>query len=97
LAWFLANHRRGADNEHHWLVVACDSCQTITEMDLSMKPRDPDAPIRVALDDVRVACAVTATAGGGLARSHWGLIDRRAFTTPLCLRPPAASPGSPGS
>jgi hypothetical protein len=35
------------------LAVACDSCRTITELDLSMKPGDPDAPIRVALDDLR--------------------------------------------
>ena len=33
--------------------IACDSCQTITEMDLTMRPRDPDAPIRVALDGLR--------------------------------------------
>jgi hypothetical protein len=35
------------------MVVACDSCDIITEMDLNMKPRDPDAPIRLALGDVR--------------------------------------------
>jgi hypothetical protein len=47
----LADYRCGAG--HDWLVIACDSCQNILEMDLTMKPRDPEAPIRVALDDVR--------------------------------------------
>ena len=38
---------------HIWLVVACEACDTITELDLSVKRRDPDASIRVALADVR--------------------------------------------
>jgi hypothetical protein len=36
------------------MVIACDSCETITEMDLSMKPREPEAAVSVALDHVRV-------------------------------------------
>jgi hypothetical protein len=37
----------------NWLVIACDSCGTIIDMDLSMKPRDPHASIYDALADVR--------------------------------------------
>src|SRR5438105_3054319 len=51
--WFWPTIGAALITKHHWFVIACDSCQTITEMDLSMKPRDPDAPIRVALEDVR--------------------------------------------
>jgi hypothetical protein len=42
-------------SKHPWVRIACDSCDTITEMDLRMKPRDPDASIRVVLRDVRCA------------------------------------------
>lgn len=38
---------------HPWLVIACDSCGGVTDLDLRMKPRDPEASIRVALRDVR--------------------------------------------
>jgi hypothetical protein len=38
---------------HHWLIIACDACDTIIDLDLTVKRRDPDAPIRVALNDVR--------------------------------------------
>src|SRR6516165_6844680 len=53
LTWFRPTIGAALITKHHWLVIACDSCQTILEIDLSMKPRGPDAPIRVALDDVR--------------------------------------------
>ena len=52
-AWFWPTIGAALITKHHWLVIACDSCDAITEMDLTMKPRDPEAPIRVALDDVR--------------------------------------------
>ena len=51
--WFWPTIGAALITKHHWLVIACDSCNTITEMDLTMKPRDPDAPIRVALNDFR--------------------------------------------
>ena len=51
--WFWPTIGAALITKHHWLVIACDSCNTITEMDLTMKPRNPDAPIRVALNDVR--------------------------------------------
>jgi len=40
-------------SKHHWLVIACDSCGTIIDLDFCVKPRDPDASIRVARHDVR--------------------------------------------
>jgi ribosomal protein S27E len=39
--------------KHPWLVIACDSCGTVVDLDLRVKPRDHDASIRVALRDVR--------------------------------------------
>jgi hypothetical protein len=40
-------------SKHHWLIIACDSCDTVIDLDLTVKRRDPNAPIRIALDDVR--------------------------------------------
>jgi hypothetical protein len=40
-------------SKHHWLVIACDSCGIVIDMDLTFKRRDPNASIRVALPDVR--------------------------------------------
>ena len=52
-AWFWPKISAALISKHHWLVVACDSCGTVTDLDLTMKPRDPEASIRVALRDVR--------------------------------------------
>jgi hypothetical protein len=74
VAWFWPTIAAALLTKHYWLVIACDSCHTITELDLSMKPRDPDCPIRVALEDVR--CLRCNGHGRkrivGLARSHAG-------------------------
>ncbi len=40
-------------SKHHWLVIACDSCGTMIDLDLRVKRRDPAASIRTALRDVR--------------------------------------------
>jgi hypothetical protein len=40
-------------SKHHLLFIACDACDTVIDLDLTVKRRDPDAPIRVALNDVR--------------------------------------------
>jgi hypothetical protein len=37
---------------HPWLQVLCESCGGVSELDLRMKPRDPDASIYAALRDV---------------------------------------------
>ncbi len=39
--------------KHPWLQVLCESCDTILDLDLRVKPRDPEASIRVALREVR--------------------------------------------
>jgi len=39
--------------KHHWFVCVCDACDTVVELDQRMKPRHPDASVRIALRDVR--------------------------------------------
>ena len=51
-AWFWPTVAAALVSKHHWLVVACDSCDTVVDLDLRVKPRDPDASVRVALRDV---------------------------------------------
>jgi hypothetical protein len=36
-----------------WRAVVCDSCGTVLGLDLRENPRDPEAPVRVALKEVR--------------------------------------------
>ena len=52
-AWFWPTVSAALASKHHWLFIACDACNTVIDLDLTVKPRDPDAPIRVALNDVR--------------------------------------------
>jgi hypothetical protein len=40
-------------SKHHWLVINCDSCGTVVDLDLRVKPRDPEASIRIALRGVQ--------------------------------------------
>jgi hypothetical protein len=51
--WFWPTIAAALISKHHWLVVACDSCGTIVDLDLTFKRRDPNAPICTALDDAR--------------------------------------------
>lgn len=51
--WFWPTIAAALTSKFHWLVIACDSCGGITDLDLTFKRRDPNAPVRVALDDVR--------------------------------------------
>jgi hypothetical protein len=51
-AWFWSTIGAALTSKHHWLVIVCDSCETIIDLDLTVKRRDPNAPICVALDDV---------------------------------------------
>ena len=51
--WFWPKIAATLTSKHHWLVIACDSCGTVVDLDLRVKPRDPEASIRVALRDVR--------------------------------------------
>jgi hypothetical protein len=51
--WFWPTVGVALTAKHPWLVVACDSCATLTDLDLRVKPRKPDAPINAALADVQ--------------------------------------------
>src|SRR5664280_2541614 len=52
-AWFWPKIGDALIAKHPWLVIACDSCGTVVDFDLRVKPRDHDASIRVTLRDVR--------------------------------------------
>ena len=52
-AWFWPKIAAALVSKHHWLVINCDSCGTVVDLDLRVKPRDPEASIRVALRDVQ--------------------------------------------
>ena len=49
----LAEDRRRTRFKHHWLVINCDSWGTVVDLDLRVKPRDPEASIRVALRGIQ--------------------------------------------
>jgi hypothetical protein len=52
-AWFWPTVVAALASKHHWLVVACDACETVVDLDLRVKRRDPDTSVRVALREVR--------------------------------------------
>lgn len=51
-AWFWPKITAAITAKHPWLVILCDSCGTVVDMDLQVKARDPEASIRIALRDV---------------------------------------------
>ena len=51
--WFWPKIAAALTSKHHWLIIACDSCGTVVDLDLRVKPRDPEASIRVALRDIQ--------------------------------------------
>jgi len=51
--WFWPTVAAALTSKHHWRVIVCDACGTVIDLDLTVKRRDPDAPIREALNDVR--------------------------------------------
>lgn len=51
--WFWPKISAALASRHHWVVIACDSCGTVVDLDLRVKLRDPEASIHVALRDVR--------------------------------------------
>jgi hypothetical protein len=52
-AWFWPKIIAAITAKHPWLVVVCDACDRVIDLDLRVKPRDPEASVRVALRDVR--------------------------------------------
>jgi hypothetical protein len=51
--WFWPKIGAALVSKHHWLIINCDSCGTVVDLDLRVKPRDPEASIRVALRGVQ--------------------------------------------
>ena len=51
--WFWPKIAAALTSKHHWLVIACDSCDSVVDLDLRVKPRDPEPSIRVAPRDVQ--------------------------------------------
>lgn len=52
-AWSWPKIAAAITAKHPWLVVASDACDTVVDLDLRVKPRDPEASVHVALGDVR--------------------------------------------
>ena len=48
-AWAAERQALAPHSLHHWLIINCDACGTVVDLDLRVKPRDPEASIRVAL------------------------------------------------
>jgi hypothetical protein len=51
--WFWPKITAAITAKHPWLIIACDSCDTVVDLDLRVKPRDPEASVRVALRDIQ--------------------------------------------
>ena len=51
--WFSPKITAALTSKHHWLVIACDSCGSVMDLDMWVKPRDPEASIRMALREVQ--------------------------------------------
>ena len=84
----LAEGRCGPCRETPVAVIACDSCGTVMDLDLRVKPRDPEASIRVALRDVRCPpcsrCARTAAVDLRQSQTHICKSDgRRSCVHPI--------------
>ena len=58
--WFWPKIAAALTSKHHWLVINCDSCGTVVDLDLRVKSRDPE--LRFAMCDARVAMAMAARA-----------------------------------
>jgi hypothetical protein len=52
-SWFWPKISAAIVSEHHWLIIVCGTCDTVVDLDLRVKPRDPEASIRVALRGIR--------------------------------------------
>ena len=51
--WFWPKIAAALTSKHHWLIIACDSCDTVVDLDLRVKTRDLEESIRVALREVQ--------------------------------------------
>ena len=66
-AWFWPKIAAALVSKHHWVVINCDSCDTVTDLDLRAKPRDPEASIRVALPALQWARQAAYRCAGAVA------------------------------
>ena len=55
--WFWPKIAAALTSKHHWLIIACDSCNTVVDLDLRVKPRTrkPPSVSRCVMCNVRVA------------------------------------------
>jgi hypothetical protein len=51
--WFWPKITAALTSKHHWLVIACDSYDSVMDLGMRVKPRDPEASIRMALRSVQ--------------------------------------------
>jgi hypothetical protein len=56
--WFWPKIAAALTSKHHWLVINCDSCGTVVDLDLRVKSRDPE--LRFAMCNARAAMAMAA-------------------------------------
>ena len=63
-AWFWPKIAAALVSKHHWLVINCDSCGTVVDLDLRVKPRNlrPASVWRCAGCSARAATAMAARA-----------------------------------
>ena len=52
-AWFWPKITTALTAKTPWAVIMCDACGMAGDLDLRMKPRDPEASLRVVLRDFR--------------------------------------------
>ena len=45
--WFWPKIAAALTSKHRWLIIACDNCGTVVDLDLPVKRRDPEASIRL--------------------------------------------------
>ena len=79
--WFWPKIAAALTSKHHWLIINCDSCGTVIDLDLRVKPRDPEASIRVALRDVQ--CLDTAVHASFVGAACVGLKGVIVFAPPI--------------
>ena len=47
-SWFWPKIAAALSSKHHWLILNCDSCGTVIDLDLRVKPRDPEVSLSAA-------------------------------------------------
>jgi hypothetical protein len=64
--WFWPKIAAALTAKHHWLIIACDSCDTVVDLDLRVKPtRRLPCALRCATCAARAATGMAAHASSG--------------------------------